>query len=120
MNYDDLPAGPEMDRLMAEKVMGWKIHCRNTSLWVVADQEHKILDEVKAAVDCWRPSRSIVHAFEVIEKMSNIMVAPASFGRWQACKAQDGDWDCCDWYTIADTAPLAICRAALKYTEVDK
>ena len=86
--------GPELDRLIAEKVMGWP-----------ADEWHQSCN------DCtkWSPSTNIAHAWEVVEKLRNIMVGPWTHGRWAACAMQDGDW-----FSVADTAPHAICLAALK------
>ena len=105
--------GPELDRLIAEKVMGWRASSSG-------------LNERGSPPDCWwdgernrlqakwSPSTNIAHAWEVVKKLRNIMVGPWGNSRWAVCAIQDGDWDCCDWFSVADTAPHAICLAALK------
>ncbi len=106
MNYDSMPAGYEMDRMIGEKVMGFTYVSGH-----------------------WRPSNDIAQAWEVVEKLRSkgvtMIVFPYRTG-W-VCSFIDGDIDCDrvshDFHYIdcetadtatADTPPLAICRAALK------
>lgn len=114
---DAMPAGPELDQLVAELVMGatWnESFCRVCGWKLVAEGE----------AGCWasncsmRPppvnradapepySVDIAAAWEVIEKLAIHL------------KGESGNWTCCmmngNHKAKASTAPLAICRAALK------
>lgn len=104
MNIDEMPAGTEMDRLVAEKVMGW-----DPSEW------HQ-------GQDCrrWKPSNDIAHAWEVVEKMEATMRHFSLFYcetrcewlcRLDKCRCVEEDARIKAW---GEAAPLAICRAALK------
>lgn len=124
MNIDELEAGPELDALVAEKVMGWKWNIRNG----VCYAEHDTFN----APDCWpafSPSTDIAAAWEVMEKLVSmdfdVDVAMSSkvandYSKRCYCHFQAGD-DNAPWkenFKLAQawalTAPLAICRAALK------
>ncbi len=118
MNYDEMPAGYDIDRLVAEKVMGW----RTEETSATGDGDCRVLQVYPNGK--WRgssfvPSRYIAHAWEVVEKMPPTRGPRAdSFaimrtGEGWTAGYHDGesfDNDCAS----ADTAPLAICRAALK------
>ena len=100
MNIDEMPAGTEMDRCVAEKVMGW-----DPSEW------HQ-------GQDCrrWKPSNDIAHAWEVVEKIRDRYavslhagILPSGFTPYAAMVKGIKSY--------ADTAPLAICRAVLKAVE---
>ena len=99
---DEMPAGRELDALVAEKVMGWDHY----------PSKHEIVPAY---------STDIAAAWEVVEKMRS--------DDWWAQIAQDNTdiWDAKLWrgepdrwfptmetYGNAPTAPLAICRATLK------
>ena len=116
----DMPAGPEMDALIAELVMGWK--------WAVDECEHPTLNDGRCLkpdgiVVYFRPSRQIADAWQVVEYLRGqpwyrgVSVTDAP--------TQGGSYTCEIWTKrggmmgreveyVADTAPLAICRAALK------
>lgn len=107
MNYDGMPAGPEMDREVAEKVMGWTIgfdNCDlyewNGRLWTgpMWDEDAKI----------WRPSSKVGQAWEAAEKMGDGFIIWRSEEVW-FCKSSPSAGA-----VRAATAPLAICRAALE------
>lgn len=66
-----MEAGPELDRLVAEEVMGWKIHCRNTAFYVDADKQFSLIEQKRADSD-WSPSRLISQSWEVVEKMVSL------------------------------------------------
>ena len=125
-----LAAGPELDALVAEKVMGfqwrWKIGgwinppCAflsppdETKGEVVHDAA--TLSAMEARHTCYVPSysTSIAAAWELVKKMlANGHLFglshdyPAHDDKWVASFSADGDLD------VADTAPLAICLAAL-------
>jgi hypothetical protein len=116
----DLPAGPELDRLVAEKVMGWKPLSHGDGWWTDGVSQRligKVPDLVMVGEMDQRfvPSQSIAHAWEVVERMS-------SLGWWSDFRETINR----AWYievenkigarSFADapTAPLAICLAALK------
>ncbi len=115
-HVDNAPAGPELNRFIAERVMEWT--------WVTGSDVTMTLPFWSTAdVDrdaTWSPSTNIAHAWEVVEKRwpgeFGLMRNPA--GQWVAGRLgctdngvlyiDDGDAG------YADTAPLAICRAAAK------
>lgn len=99
MAYDDLPAGQELDALVAEKVMGWKLE-----------------EDTGATPFC--PSKDIAAAWLVIEKF-----LPEKVVQVQYYNVAEHGW--C-WvisighqWSYAKTASLAICRAALRVVEHD-
>ena len=87
--------GPELDRLVAERVMRWT------------------LDE-KGWQENFKPSVDIVAAWKVVnrlrEKQFDIMIKTLK-DRWEVL-ISDSD-KILDWYATAPELPLAICRAAL-------
>lgn len=109
--------GHELDALIAKKVMGWK------------REQHLGLKQLvwKGPPDLfvtWRDdpllySTSIAAAWEVVEKikldgnMVNINTA-SNFSSVQIEKLNNGRWDLAVDSTDGDTAPHAICLAALK------
>jgi hypothetical protein len=68
-----MEAGPELDKLVAEKVMGWRIHSRATAFYVDADKVDDIIvgpsyrDKYE-----WNPSRDIATAFEVVGNLPSM------------------------------------------------
>lgn len=130
MNYDDMPAGPEMNRMVAEKVMGWKPNQHPGKYRAESINKHGQpvfeVANVGAGFDAYDevifwPSELIEHAWAVVEKIAKSL--DVTVNTW------NGESRCCidlngpDGLVrqIADafgeTAPLAICRAALKATE---
>lgn len=106
-DIDSLPAGPEMDRLVHERIMLNR---------VLPDGSRTTMGCLSAG--SWSPSTNIAHAWEVVEKSH-----PNAWFLWW----DDGhaEWACfldgarsvlegCRIKAWADTAPLAICRAALR------
>jgi len=99
MDINTMPAGPEMDALVAEKVMGY----------------------TSCAFGVPRYSESLEAAWEVVEKMKPVWREfRLSFGPYLAGKEglKDG-WELepalgSPVYGYGETAPLAICRAAIK------
>jgi len=115
-----LPPGRELDALVAEKVMGQKLplgpseEARSVGPWFHGE----------GAV-CPSYSTDIAAAWQVVEKFQQTGLAVFSFWTGQYpgytanlnCETADGKWR---YFTAdADTAPLAICRAAL-LAEVDR
>jgi len=105
----NMPAGREMDALIAKEVMGWVLNPPNVRGhgWLIHD--HKMIGINSLPYF----STDIAAAWEVVEKeehgfslwVSGVRSAPL-------CKAEiiigDNRYGC-----YANTAPLAICRAAL-------
>lgn len=65
-----LPAGPELDALMAEKVMGWKRGSLAPQIWYERDPEGAY--RLHRHSDGWKPSTEIANAWEVVERMSRL------------------------------------------------
>jgi Phage ABA sandwich domain len=106
MNDVDLVAGREMDVLVAEKVMGIR-SC--TCCHGATCPTH----------DCPRYSINIAAAWEVVEKSGGKFIAlrrRADNRGWTVIMRKDDISDLTE-EASADTAPLAICRAALKVVE---
>lgn len=129
----DLPAGPELDRLVDEKVMGRIVKHRerfrhgraNGMEWVSAHPD------VVYAGDPFFPispySTDIAAAWPVAEKVGiSVLKIPTGWaagvwpegednrGEYRSGECYDGDFK---HYAEADTAPLAICYAALRAVE---
>ena len=127
MNIDEMPAGNELDRLVAEKVMKWRRerNWKRRGWWSAKDPlraergngPHNYL--VHHSED-WHPSADIVAAWEVIEKMiENKKWEHFSLVRWYdrgqfwwVSGATDDDEP--THSVDSETPMLAICRAALK------
>jgi len=95
MDVYKLKPGPELDLLIAEKIMGWS---------------GEGLKAAEVGV-LWSPSTRIADAWEVVEKLE-LSIAPYEIGpmKWMASKTSyfiDSETE------SGETAPLAICRAAL-------
>lgn len=121
-SVERMEAGRALDALVAERVMGW--HARDA--WYDADDNWMadLEDNFPIDAEAFSPSTSIEAAWQVVEKMR---------GRgWtmtlnQEAEMQFEPWDCRffgpnDRRAIAhgNTAPLAICRAALKAMEATR
>lgn len=119
INYDEMPAGKALDILVAEQVFGWTGIDKR---WVAMGRSHATGwpegDTSRGHADVPDYSKDIAAAWKVLEKtfINHGTVARLS---------SSGEWGC----TIGrlgsvhdgrgDTAPLAICRAALKAARHD-
>lgn len=105
----------EIDRLVAEKVMGWipQREIQDRILYVLQDGTHVALG--------WNPTVNISDAWQVVEKLRETSV----FSLHDAWDEGDNKIFCADFeyndgyhvvnhYEYAKSAPLAICLAALK------
>ena len=101
-----LNAGRELDAEIAEKVMGRKIYIRNNQPSYKDQFEHTPIPYY---------STDIAAAMEVLKKLSNIKGYLIRLSTYK-CWAGDSRWsaDFTAGFAVAETAPLAICRAALK------
>ena len=118
---DKLEAGGGLNALVAEKVMGWhkgrQYYPESTSWyggWNSTEDGHC---HYVAPIDKWSPSNSISTAWEVIEAIRRMGNRNLLVIQWSS-----QEWDASFCYVNgksmgrgrAPTAPLAICRAALK------
>jgi hypothetical protein len=123
MNRDEIlamPAGREMDALIAEKVMGWtlgephEIHgWMMHGMVTVRDWVGSTNDAGITHIEKWSPSTDIAAAWEVVEKLGDKFdeLERGDGGEfWMCVVYPDGFIPC---VARAETAPLAICRAAL-------
>ena len=113
-----LPAGAEMDALVAERVMGW--------LRIGPDEPYRFHKEMGGIIGPdgrparfaageipfdWFPSTRIADAWDVVEKLAGGL---EEGDRFEVIRLGETVWRA--GFTIfvtADTAQLAICRAAL-------
>ena len=120
-------AGPELNTLVAEKVMRWKHISTRTPYRTVRDDGGCIMGGVPQIFsvglipETWRPSLEISDAWAVVEKLRKmdfccIDVYSDHYYAWE-CRmrrledSHKGPWRINSF--SCDTAPLAICRAAL-------
>lgn len=120
MNYNEMTAGSELDRLVAELVMGWRIDTARDAWW---GYERGMVGNDRPTVhpSNWKPSTNIAHAWEVVEKMRERFsaVEVKSIDRTYACLIEENSGEVDEHYVAsaeAPTAPLAVCRAALLAT----
>ncbi len=130
-------AGPELDALVAEFVMGWR-HCQDdltnemwdTGIHLNHDPEMPTMKWPNCGPRRWSPSTSIADAWEVVEKLlgddwectidrhkPNYVTAcrGAYAFFWHSAEQVEGFTRRGGKFGVeADTAPLAICLAALK------
>lgn len=72
-DYAKVEAGSDLDRLIAYRVMGWRVHSRCTAFYVMAGQENEVIVSVPRNVRQWRPSTDIVDAAEVVDAVSKLV-----------------------------------------------
>ena len=117
-----MQAGPELNVLVAEKVMGWNLR---SDRWY--DGERETLWRTDASYfrgdwEFWNPSQDIVAAQEVMEKLKeyhwNIEWSPV-MKVWETEPWPSIGWHENEFFVRADTLPLAICRAALKVKGIE-
>lgn len=131
----------EIDALIAEKVMGWRIHPRNTAHYMHKDDD-AIGYRVVAIAGDWLPSTDISAAWQVAERLEELFgcivavkILPNRAGinkvwngeRWEkkrysvAVSGGDLAYDNMNLTstTYDDLACMAICLAALKAAGVE-
>lgn len=129
MNVDKLKPGPELDALVAEKVMGWKrikkLHGKpladgwvgfHDGEWIrwTSNPESAYEDYTPSI---FSPSTSIADAWQVVEKMRGFWKVEAyPFCRqpWTATYTPPNGPAVPGGTATAGTAPHAICLAALR------
>jgi hypothetical protein len=119
MNYNNIPAGPEMDNLIAERVMGWKPEGGGWFVTHIVNgfHGHRFTNGNPSdyGEDGFYPSSSIAHAMEAVAAMrshKNNWFTLSWYGDCDEWHAGQGDGTMA-WPGIGATAPLAICRALL-------
>ena len=140
MDIDKLEAGRELDALVAEKVMGWT-WCAGPRpfdgmimRWLFAPGKEKLSlakgNEPMGSLSMPHYSTDVAAAWEVVERLVDDGHCPGLIfddnGHWalplegtQNCPMGPGPQDIATSFFIeadmwAETAPLAICRAALR------
>jgi hypothetical protein len=114
MQTTELPAGQELDALIAERVMGWHVE-RYATYGAPSDHWHDATGSRVASSD-WSPSTDIAAAWQIVERLRLFDSAVGGKVLWQ-----DEDtwhvghlfWEQLQSDAHADTPMLAICRAAL-------
>lgn len=109
----NMPAGAEMDMLIAEKIFGWERRRMSGPLghwWAYMDDKNH---EGRSA-DVWRPSEDIAAAWEVVTHFINTTRERPKIDRMaeNEWRVQLNDFDE-SAVAYSSSAPLAICRAAL-------
>lgn len=127
---EQISAGREMDALVAEKVMGWKLvpytaYCGGTPEQATATAiahgwyiwENGSGDEIPGQMEDNQFSTDIAAAWQVVDKIreqqGNV------FTLWSGARTGPFSWRCqvlvdvCLYDASGETAPMAICRAAL-------
>ena len=117
IDIDTMPAGREMDALVDIEIMGLDVCvCKYVLEWLY----RLPFDSLDPCHQCGKPfakhrSTSIAAAWEVVEKFRKeetpMEVTSGFFGPYSCRIASNHGWLA---MVQADTAPLAICRAALK------
>lgn len=104
----------ELDAEVAEKVMGYK-KIRKDFWSFKTWKDGEFMCESSGILPCF--STSISDAWTVVEKFSQFELWKDKDGEW-SCRMVRGKTD--HGHSHADTAPMAICRAALKAMEKPK
>jgi hypothetical protein len=114
-----MEAGPEMDQLVAEIIMGWKPYAAEGTYLDELNGIHNAHQSARGA-GSWHPSSNIAHAWKVLTAL-RAMGAPA-WGRLTKWVGNGGyeDDPLTELVNQGDAAPLAICRAALLATDPSK
>jgi hypothetical protein len=116
-------AGRDLDRLVAEKVMGGFSGVGDIQVYTVGDVQY-IGEEEEIVVGLPRYSTDIAAAWEVLDKLGPEWwpeVGRMMYGEEWYCEICRGGPTPADvgppFRVVAPTAPLAICLAALKAVE---
>jgi hypothetical protein len=122
----NMSAGPELDALLAEKVMGWR-RFDNWSQTMGMERPFFLVSESGVVVyrhpdlgKSWSPSKNMADAWDVVERIEktgnfqidNVGMENKDHRRWRVLFGRLGNP--ISVVADADTAPLAIARAALQ------
>jgi hypothetical protein len=106
MDMDKMGAGPKLDALIAGKVMGWR---NAAGAWIDDIIPWATPGGYRRKTE-FCPSTDIAVAWEVVDKLKGVLC-------FELRRQPDGGFCCSFGEKItaeASTAPLAICRAALR------
>jgi len=107
--------GPELDRLVAERVMGWS-DAQDASQYYPGDGVWRSPDGHPLHAKKWSPSTDIEAAMEVVNKLLsryNFSIYSGRYPiRWFVQIVAVEDWET-KALVEDENLPLAICRAAL-------
>ena len=110
----ELQPGEELDRLVAEKVMG-AVFADGGEWFIDSMGPARRSNDSGFAWELWNPSTDIAQAWEVAEKLRERYGVQINLFQHDRCQCIVGDREFADiadeW---ADTAAHAICLAALK------
>ncbi len=100
----NIKPGPELDRLVAEKIMGWRYEIDSgVHLYMYDNGACRLVSD-------WSPSTDMLNAWEVVKKadllISNCMIRLENGVLIGNCEVGDG--------VFGESAPHAICLAALE------
>jgi len=137
LNIDEMQAGREMDALIAEKVMGLILDSDNPFMANIVVFEANTGENTGHTQNLPHYSTEMAAAWEVAEKMPMPLELAKSYEKvynvgprgWQVCwcpnemsqcEGCNDDCRCTSGNDVwAESAPLAICRAALKILGVN-
>lgn len=126
IDIDSMKAGKELDRLVAEKVMGWKLglESRDDDPSDYPNGFISIQGIVyipKGAFDRWMPSTNIADAWLVGDRIKSLTKCNGKLHctrePWMSfCKHLTGAWGDKDGFNINfwDVNPESICKASVK------
>lgn len=116
-----MKAGRELDALIAEKVMGYDVKTWNEVYEVAKRKEDipVIVLEEKQCRSIPRYSTNISDAWQVVEELSAYYGVEVYQDKVVPCECNVYHLGSRKSRAIADTAPLAICLAALKAVGVE-
>lgn len=129
----------EFDRLVAEKVMGWKVKNISTSnygsradVWideaitetvtVCKDNTFSLLEQpkIQAYVKEWKPTKNLDQTWQVEEKIDDLNLSMKYAKElYQITHADLGDFIEETWWIMIHSTPLRRCLAALKAVGVE-
>lgn len=130
-DYATIPAGPELDRLVAEKVMGWHSEKYESydGVGKYPTLSYLWFDGSGAKhydVGGFRPSNNLLHAWRVVERLRALITVTQTpdmqLEFWNECPptfcigyVNSGGDMCPHARSEGDTPSVAICRTALLY-----
>lgn len=113
----------ELDFLIADKVMGWAPHKRNTVHWTLKEKSNDIEYPIFSHTDVWSPTRKIEDAWMVVEKMDEIgwpcQLANNTVGKERFSAHFWLNKEFKSVTAFSETMPKSICLATLKAVGVE-
>lgn len=107
----------KINNLVAEKVMNWKLEKLAFSDYWVGEQDGWFLKQL------WKPTTNIEDAWLVVEKLENsylqVHIATLNMNEGYSVQIYKPEQNGLNIIKYADSAPLAICLAALKSVGVE-